>query len=153
MPPQTGKQSRSQPEPPPSLEYVSVKFKSKEVEAFFLSIQGRTFILERGFDPSTSYHEEVRDLVRYHRWMNFSTTPNVISVILEFHSSLKFSKKHKVFVWNKKVDISSHAISDYYGVPHYESDEFSTLDLEKFNNVNMDAILAYLSEGQVRVEA
>ncbi|KAH1122216.1 hypothetical protein J1N35_005376 [Gossypium stocksii] len=143
MPPRTRKRSRSQPKPPPPLEYVSIKFKSKEVEAFFLSIQGHTFILERGFDPSTSYCKKVWDLVCFHRWMNFAlvpTTPIVIPVILEFYSNLNFFEKHKVFVRNKKVDISSHVVSDYYGVPYYESDELSTLDLDKFNNINIDTI-------------
>lgn len=52
-----------------------------------------------------------------------------------------------MFVQNKKVDISPHTYNNYYGVPYYESEELSALDLEKINNVDMDVILAYLTKG------
>lgn len=62
MPPKTTKRLRSQLEPPSKQEYCSVKLKLKEAKAFFLSIQGCSFILERGFDPSASHCEEVWNL-------------------------------------------------------------------------------------------
>ncbi|PPR87896.1 hypothetical protein GOBAR_AA32796 [Gossypium barbadense] len=46
------------------------------------------------------------------------------------------------YVRHMKVDISPQAISDYYGLSYYVSDEFSSLDLERFTNVDMDGILA-----------
>ncbi|MBA0737075.1 hypothetical protein Gogos_010554, partial [Gossypium gossypioides] len=102
--------ARSQPKPPSPPEYVLGKVISKEVEALFLSIQGRMFIFEKGFDLSESHCKEFLDLVRFH------------------------------------LDISLRAISDYYGVPHYERDELFDMELEKFNYVCMDAILAYLTD-------
>ncbi|MBA0703074.1 hypothetical protein Goari_022291 [Gossypium aridum] len=100
------KKARPQPNPPSPPKYVVGKFISKEVEALFLSIQGRMFIFERGFDLSASDCKEVLDL---------------------------------------KVDISLRAISDYFGVPHYERDELFDMELEKFHYLCMDAILAYLT--------
>ncbi|KAH1122410.1 hypothetical protein J1N35_005570 [Gossypium stocksii] len=111
---------------------------------------GHPFILKRGFDPSPLHCKEVWNIFRFHRWMNFafvSTTPSVIPVVLKFYSNLKISNKNKVYVRHKVVNISLHAIINYYGVPHYERDEFSDMDFDKFNNVDMDAILAYLTEG------
>ncbi|MBA0709591.1 hypothetical protein Golax_024618 [Gossypium laxum] len=49
------------------------------------------------------------------------------------------------FISKEKVDISLRAISDYSGVPYYERDELFDMELEKFNYLCMDAILAYLT--------
>ncbi|KAH1039005.1 hypothetical protein J1N35_040748, partial [Gossypium stocksii] len=94
----TKKRDKSQPKLPLSLNFVLDKFKSKKADTFFSNIQGRTFILERGFNPLVPDYEEVLDLVCFHRWMNLAmvpTIPAVILVVLEFYSNLKFSEKNK----------------------------------------------------------
>ncbi|KAH1097492.1 hypothetical protein J1N35_014413 [Gossypium stocksii] len=80
--------------------------------------------------------------------MNFVVVPTTLAVIpaaLEFYSNLRFSKKNKVYDRHKKINISSKAISDYYGVHHYESDNLSTMDLNNLKNVDMNAVLAFFN--------
>lgn len=118
---------------------------------FFSNIQGRTFILEKGFDPSASDCEEVWDLVRFDQWMNLAMvpiTPIIIPVVLDFYSNLKFYKKNKLYVRHKKVNMSPKAISEYYGIPYYENDDLFAVNLDKFENVDMDIVLAFCNRGE-----
>lgn len=81
--------------------------------------------------------------------MNFTfvlITPSVVPVGLWFYSNLKFSKKINYMFKKKVINISSKVITNYYGVLHYERDQLSNIDLHKFNNIDMDAMLAYLTK-------
>ncbi|KAH1097552.1 hypothetical protein J1N35_014473 [Gossypium stocksii] len=92
MSPRQTKQTRSQLNPPLPLAVVLKRFTNKEVENYFMSIQGQMFILEHGFNPTTSLCNEIWDLVYYHGWFNFCLVPKptvVILVVLEFYENLK----------------------------------------------------------------
>ncbi|MBA0738463.1 hypothetical protein Gogos_011812 [Gossypium gossypioides] len=54
-------------------------FTNKEVDNYFLSIQGKTFILEHGFDPAGSLCNDIWDLVRYYGGLKIVISPSVIS--------------------------------------------------------------------------
>ncbi|MBA0568181.1 hypothetical protein Golob_005690, partial [Gossypium lobatum] len=47
-----------------------------------------------------------------------------------------------------EVDISSSSIYEYYGIPFYNTDALLSIDLHFFSNVDLDAILNYLTEGR-----
>lgn len=85
MSPRQTKRTRSQLNPPLPSAVVLERFTNKEVENYFMSIQGQTFILEHGFDPTASLCNEIWDLVYYHRWFNFCIVPKSTVVIPTVH--------------------------------------------------------------------
>ncbi|MBA0634776.1 hypothetical protein Godav_024402 [Gossypium davidsonii] len=68
------------------------RFQNPNVEKYFNELQGKTFIQEKGFDPSTVLCKEIRPFVRYHKWEHFWTIPKnhaVVLVVQEFYASLR----------------------------------------------------------------
>lgn len=74
--------------------------------------------------------------------------PIVVLVVLEFYSNLKITTRNRVYVKHANVEISPTAICEYYGVSFYDEDELSSINLNCFTNLDMDAILNYLTEGR-----
>ncbi|MBA0709177.1 hypothetical protein Golax_024231, partial [Gossypium laxum] len=72
--------------------------------------------------------------------------PAVVPIVLEFYSNLKISKCDQVYVRNASMDFSPEAICEYYVIPCYEEDDLSSLNLTHFTNLDIDAILNYLTE-------
>ncbi|KAK5818897.1 hypothetical protein PVK06_023847 [Gossypium arboreum] len=124
-------------------------FQNNEVKKCYLSIQGLMIILERRLDPSTSYCNEVWDIVCHHEWFNFCIVLKmivVIPIVLEFYANLKVYNRDNVLVRNSKFDIYPNAICEHYGVPWNKKDIINEIDLEFYKNVDIDAILNYLTK-------
>lgn len=98
------------------------KFNNTEAKKIFLYNQGQKFILELGFDPASSFCNDIWELVQYHKWYDFCRIPKklaFIPILLEFYSNLKYMKSDRVIGRNKKVDTSPNAICKRYGVPMF----------------------------------
>ncbi|KAH1097621.1 hypothetical protein J1N35_014542, partial [Gossypium stocksii] len=80
------------------------KFLNANMEKIFLELRGKTFIQERGFEPSMVFCKEIRPLVQYHRWEHFCVTPNknvVLPIIQEFYVALRDQKARRPYkaIW------------------------------------------------------
>ncbi|MBA0738485.1 hypothetical protein Gogos_011831 [Gossypium gossypioides] len=75
------------------MDFDTSLFEHQDVEKYFLEIQGKAFIQERGFNPSSTLCNEIWELANCHRWFDLWLTPKeltVISVDQEFYTSLKY---------------------------------------------------------------
>ncbi|KAH1056638.1 hypothetical protein J1N35_034703 [Gossypium stocksii] len=80
-------------------EFDSTQFHCQEVEKYFLDLQGKTFIQERGFDPSFNLWNDICDIIYANQWMDFYLTPKELtidSMVYEFYESLKYRENNKV---------------------------------------------------------
>ncbi|MBA0765196.1 hypothetical protein Gotri_014445 [Gossypium trilobum] len=69
-----------------------LKFQNPNVQKYFLKLQGKTFIQEKGFQPLMILCKEIWSIVQYHRWERFCLIPKenvVISIVQEFYVALR----------------------------------------------------------------
>ncbi|MBA0787303.1 hypothetical protein Gotri_024881 [Gossypium trilobum] len=157
MPPRKSRQTNEQEKP---VVANPSKFQNLNVEKYFLELQGKTFIQERGFEPSMILCKETWVLVRYHRWERFCITlkkPTIISVVQEFYASFRYQESRRscdaiwetIMVMGKKMHVTPREICEFYNVPYYETDFLNNTNLTNFKDIDMDNIANYLTEGRV----
>ncbi|MBA0880967.1 hypothetical protein Goshw_011411, partial [Gossypium schwendimanii] len=102
---------------------------------------------------------EKRPLVRYHRWEHLWTIPKdnvVVPIIKEFYASLQDQESRNierhmwdmVLVWGKEVRVTPRIICYFYNAPYYKNDFIDEIDLEYFQDIDMDSILNFLTKGR-----
>ncbi|MBA0681881.1 hypothetical protein Goari_023653 [Gossypium aridum] len=94
-----------------------LKFQNPNVEKYFLKLQGKTFIQEKGFLPLMILCKEIWSIVWYHRWEPFCLIPKenvVIPIVQEFYVALRDEETRRphsvrwemVTVWGKDVSFT-----------------------------------------------
>ncbi|MFQ6642960.1 hypothetical protein Gotur_017796 [Gossypium turneri] len=116
-----------------------IQFKNPNTEKYFLELQGRPFIQERGFEPLMILCNKIWTLVRYHSWKRFYITPKetaVISVVQEFYASFRDQEIRNRQNWDtvtvrgEKVPITPREIYEFY------------------DDIDMKDVINYLSQGK-----
>ncbi|MBA0710916.1 hypothetical protein Golax_010168 [Gossypium laxum] len=136
-----------------------LKFQNPNVEKYFLKLQGKTFIQEKGFQPLMILCKEIWSIVRYHRWEPFCLIPKenvVIPIVQEFYVPLRDEETRRphsvrwemVTVWGKDVSFTPKAICEFYDAPYYEMNFLESTYLINFDNIDMDSIIKYLIENR-----
>ncbi|MBA0585656.1 hypothetical protein Gorai_016424 [Gossypium raimondii] len=136
-----------------------LKFQNPNVEKYFLKLQGKTFIQEKGFQPLMILCKEIWSIVRYHRWERFCLIPKenvVIPIVQEFYVALRDEETKRphsvrwesVTVWGKDVSFTPKAICEFYDAPYYETDFLESTYLLNFDDMDMDSIIKYLTENR-----
>lgn len=126
------------------------------MEQYYLQMNGHTFILEWGFDPSLTKYDTISEFVGFYHRYKFCSTPNestVNTIVYEFYSFLKDREIRKlssdnlnyVTVWGKQVLVTPWEISLYYDASYYVFNFLESFDLNVYRGVDMDTILRYLT--------
>ncbi|MBA0733151.1 hypothetical protein Gogos_017190 [Gossypium gossypioides] len=151
MPPrkvQRTNESKSSMVPNPSC------FSNSNVGKYFVELQVKTFIQERGFDLLVIICTKIWLLVRYHRWERFWMIPKdiaVVPIVQEFYASLRDQefRSTKGHIWETvHVEVTPRIICDFYNSPCYEKDFIDEIDLEYFQDIDVDNIINFLTEGR-----
>ncbi|MBA0798047.1 hypothetical protein Gohar_008684 [Gossypium harknessii] len=136
-----------------------LKFQNPNVEKYFLKLQGKTFIQEKGFQPLMILCKEIWSIVQYHRWERFCLIPKenvVIPIVQEFYIALRDEETRRphsvrwemVTVWGKDVSFTPKAICEFYDAPYYETNFLESTYLINFDDTDMDSIIKYLTENR-----
>ncbi|MBA0555903.1 hypothetical protein Golob_026052 [Gossypium lobatum] len=136
-----------------------LKFQNPNVEKYFLKLQGKTFIQEKGFQPLMILCKEIWSIVRYHKWEPFCVIQKenvVILIFQEFYVALRDEETKRphsvrwkmVTVWGKDVSFTLKAICEFYDAPYYEMNFLESTYLINFDDIDMDSIIKYLIENR-----
>ncbi|KAK5775848.1 hypothetical protein PVK06_043800 [Gossypium arboreum] len=111
-------------------------FPNPNIEKYFLELQGKMFIQERGFEPLMLLCKEIWTLVLYRRWEHFGIIPKEPAIVPKklicvkrwiYHSIKRYISDKKIKEPDTRKAIQLRALKNKEGGTHHKVTTMSRL--------------------------